>query len=355
MESSQISRAGQTAESAIKKNGVKDPLSSFYLHHSDSPGMILVSQLLTGDNYPSWSRSMSIALYMKNKLGFVDGSIFKPMSTDQILMNSWIRNNNVVISWILNSVSKEISASVMFSESTTEVCVDLRERFQQSTTSNFQLRRDLINLSQDQNSVATYFTKLKTIWEELNNFRPNCSCGQCTCGGVKEMNSFLHSECVMTFLMGLNESFSQTRGQVLLMDLIPSINKVFSLIVQEERQRSVGVRSNALLDSSNAMAMATKVDSQIAVKNQKKKGPFVLIASCWVTRWTSATSYMVFLRVTILNPKLKPTQQMWRLHRSKALHPKLIWITRFFTAKQCHQLINMLSGHLKTSSSNSRR
>jgi hypothetical protein len=41
--------------------------------------------------------------------------------------------------------------------------------------------------------------------------------------------------------MGLNDSFAQIRGQVLLIDLLPSINKVFSLIVQEERQREISI------------------------------------------------------------------------------------------------------------------
>lgn len=39
----------------------------------------------------------------------------------------------------------------------------------------------------------------------------------------------------MSFLMGLNESYAQTRSQILLMDPIPSVNKIFSLIIQEER------------------------------------------------------------------------------------------------------------------------
>lgn len=48
----------------------------------------------------------------------------------------------------------------------------------------------------------------------------------------------------MNFLMGLNDSFSQTRGQILLMDPLPSINRVFSLIVQEEKQKSLSRDTN---------------------------------------------------------------------------------------------------------------
>ncbi|KAK2659001.1 hypothetical protein Ddye_005534 [Dipteronia dyeriana] len=79
-----------------------------------SPGLVLVSQSLTGDNYASKSRAMLIALSVKSKLGFTEGTINKPEGTDINLLNYWIRNNNVVISWILNSVYEEISASIIF-------------------------------------------------------------------------------------------------------------------------------------------------------------------------------------------------------------------------------------------------
>ena len=54
---------------------------------------------------------MMIALSVKNKLGFIDGSFPKPDSSDLPLLNSWIKNNNVFISWILNSVSKDYSVA----------------------------------------------------------------------------------------------------------------------------------------------------------------------------------------------------------------------------------------------------
>jgi hypothetical protein len=48
-----------------------------------------------------------------------------------------------------------------------------------------------------------------------------------------------NQEYIFQFLMGLNDSFSNIRGQILLIDPLPSINKVFSLIVQEESQQEI--------------------------------------------------------------------------------------------------------------------
>lgn len=161
---------------------------------------------------------MTIALTVKNKIGFVDGSIPRPTGD---LLSSWIICNNVVIAWILNSLSKEISASVLFSDSAREIWLDLQEHFQrQNRPRIYQLRRDLINLSQDQLSVSAYFTRLKTLWTELSSYRPVCSCGKCTCGGVKDAVTFLQTEYVMHFLMGLNDSFSQIRLNYFLWSLL---------------------------------------------------------------------------------------------------------------------------------------
>lgn len=97
---------------------------------------------------------MLIALSKKNKLGFVDGIINKPEGNDFDLFNSWIRNNNIVISWILNSASNEIFASVMFATNAHEIQTNLKDRFQQKNRPCiFQMRRELMNFAQDHNSI----------------------------------------------------------------------------------------------------------------------------------------------------------------------------------------------------------
>ena len=53
----------------------------------------------------------------------------------------------------------------------------------------------------------------------------------------------------MKFLMGLNDSFLQVRTQVLLMDPLPSIRKVYSLLIQMEMQRFVSNSFGVKVDS----------------------------------------------------------------------------------------------------------
>ena len=49
----------------------------------------------------------------------------------------------------------------------------------------------------------------------------------------------------MSFLMGLNDTHAAVRGQILLMDPIPALSKVFSLLLQDEKQRKVRKNFNA--------------------------------------------------------------------------------------------------------------
>jgi len=92
---------------------------------------------------------MTIALSVKNMLGFVNGTIPQP-TCDIFLVNAWIRNNNnMVISWILNFVSKEISTSVIYYDYAYDMWIDLKDRYQQNNGRRiFQLRCELMNLNQ---------------------------------------------------------------------------------------------------------------------------------------------------------------------------------------------------------------
>jgi hypothetical protein len=55
--------------------------SPLLLHHSDHPGLLLVSKRLNCDNYNSWHRAMKISLSAKNKTGFITGKIKEPHET----------------------------------------------------------------------------------------------------------------------------------------------------------------------------------------------------------------------------------------------------------------------------------
>ena len=106
-QASQSSTSQSTAHRELSP--MEDLRSPFFLHHRESPGAILVTQLLKEDNYPNWARAMHMALDAKSKLSFVDGSITTSMAITHLEKIGWSKNNSMISSWILNFVSPHIT------------------------------------------------------------------------------------------------------------------------------------------------------------------------------------------------------------------------------------------------------
>ncbi|XP_073067135.1 uncharacterized protein [Primulina eburnea] len=150
-------------------------------------------------------------------------------------------------------VSHLLTDSLLYMSAAYEIWKDLRDRFHQSNAPRiFQLKKRLNELQQGSMDISSYYTRMRTLWDELKDFQP---ISVCNCGSMKEWLNYHNQECVMQFLMGLNESYAQIRAQILMMEPFPIISKTFSLVIQEERQRSIHHDTPASsYDQSLAMA-----------------------------------------------------------------------------------------------------
>ncbi|XP_059302215.1 uncharacterized protein LOC132054181 [Lycium ferocissimum] len=203
----------------------------YHLHSSDAPGMALVNNPFDGRGYQGWKRSVLIALSAKNKLGFITGAHPAPDSTSSDLQ-PWSRCNDMVTSWLLNSLSKEIADSVIYSTTAKELWVSLEHRFGQTNGAK------LYHLQKELSRFAGYFTKLKRLWDELDplNCDVKCTC-VCACEGKAKFEKSQENEKLIQFLMGLNDSYSQAKGNILMMNPLPNINHAYSLVLQDENQK----------------------------------------------------------------------------------------------------------------------
>ncbi|RVW43404.1 hypothetical protein CK203_018503 [Vitis vinifera] len=180
------------AKSEISTDFSKADLSNpYFTHHSDHPGLVLISKSLNGDNYLAWKRAMILALNSKNKLGFVNGSIKVPLEEiDPKGYATWSRCNDMVHSWIVNTLNPEIADSVIYYSTAHEVWEDLCERFSQSN--------------------APRIFEIHVI-----------------------------------------------RGQILLMNHLPSVRQAYSSVSQEEKQCLL-TSTNAAAESAASAAMAVR-------------------------------------------------------------------------------------------------
>jgi len=80
---------------------------------------------------------------------------------------------------------------------------------------------------------------------------------QCTCGGMKQLSNNEEEMRLGQFLMGLNENYSAIRGQIMLMQPLPTVKKAYSLLCKEKKQRGV---------------VEHKVNEQVHAMNVKRSG-----------------------------------------------------------------------------------
>ncbi|KAL6175767.1 hypothetical protein ACLB2K_052406 [Fragaria x ananassa] len=86
---------GSHPSQAIVPEPWEKPRHPLYLHHSDQPGVVLVTQPLVEDNYNNWSQSMSMALMIKNKKGLIDGTVKRPVENEDE-QQQWDRCDTLV-------------------------------------------------------------------------------------------------------------------------------------------------------------------------------------------------------------------------------------------------------------------
>ncbi|XP_021738412.1 uncharacterized protein LOC110704911 [Chenopodium quinoa] len=216
----------------------------YYLSNGDHPGMQLGNHILTGSNYINWSHTVHMALIARNKLQFVDGTLPSPV-VDSPDYQKWLRNDYMVMSWLLNSIDKNLTESFMFVNSSSDLWKEIAERFGQSNAPQlFELHRILGSMNQNNDSIAEYYGRLKSIWDQLQILEgfPDCSCGAmklCSCGILKKLLEMDQRKKLIQFLAGLNKSYDQVTTNLLSADPLPNVNKAYHTLQQIEQQNKL--------------------------------------------------------------------------------------------------------------------
>ncbi|RVW93947.1 hypothetical protein CK203_034086 [Vitis vinifera] len=77
--------------------------------------------------------------------------------------------------------------------------------------------KDLVNCKQEGQGIVVYYGRLKSLWDELNNYDsiPICTCTGCKCNITTQLEKKQEEERVHQFLMGLYEDGYETCRLVL--------------------------------------------------------------------------------------------------------------------------------------------
>ncbi|GJY96081.1 retrovirus-related pol polyprotein from transposon TNT 1-94 [Tanacetum coccineum] len=195
-------------------------ISPYDITTLDNPGLVITQVQLKGDNYGEWSRSFRTAIRARKKFGFIDGTIERPGEKDKDI-EDWWTINSLLVSWIRNTFEPSLRSTISHVEIAKDLWDDIKDRFSISNGPRIQqLKSDLAGCRQ----------KGMTIKQE--------------------------EEKVHTFLIGLDESVYRTaRSNILAQDLLPNLNKVYSILIQEER---VNTMMRGKGERPELMALATQ-------------------------------------------------------------------------------------------------
>ncbi|XP_070036261.1 uncharacterized protein LOC142167359 [Nicotiana tabacum] len=136
----------------------------------------------------------------------------------------------------MSSVSKELVTGIVYGKDASAVWADLRERFDKVNMSRiFQLHKGIATITQGNDSVSVYFSKLKDLWDEFDSMVPP----PCVCPRSRNFMEHMRRQKLLQFLMGLNKSYEQARSQILMTNPTPTVNKAYSMIIERESQRAL--------------------------------------------------------------------------------------------------------------------
>ncbi|VFQ83399.1 unnamed protein product [Cuscuta campestris] len=235
---------------------IHDPSSIYYLHPSEGPGNSLTKYLLKSDNFDIWEKAIRNALGGRGKSVFLSpGGIPKP--TDEHELSAWSANNQIICSWIFNSVDESIQPSIVSHSVASVLWEDLKKRYGCSNGPRvYQLKSELNSLRQKGQTVVSYYNQFITLWNQLHGTSDPTN--GCKCEAAALTRARIERDKTIDFLLGLDdEQFGPIRSQILGTEPVVDIDRAYFLVTQEERHRHI-VRAHD--DRTDSVAFVAKTD-----------------------------------------------------------------------------------------------
>ena len=209
-------------------------LSSVNVHEVDvNPNQRLSSVVLNEFNYLPWSRAVSLALGGRSKLGFINGSIKVPDASSPNY-ESWLSKDQLVMSWLLNSMERKLAEIFSYSKSSYQLWEAVKEMYgiQNNAARVFQLKKDISDLQQDGKPFVQLLGSMKNMWNELEIYRPHTT-------DATLLRKRAEEDKIFQLLSSLDSTYEDLRSHILMNTELPSFTSVCATIQREEVRRNV--------------------------------------------------------------------------------------------------------------------
>jgi len=238
-----------------------DGQSLYFLHPLDSPEAIITTIKFDGRNYELWEQAVPTALMAKNKLGFIDDSIAEPEDKSTVEGIAWIVVNSMVTSWIMNVIDPKLHTSFAYAKSVGALWENIHKRYSIPNVPKIhQLKAQIASCKQNKQEVVEFFNRLVGLWNELGNY---VKIPDCKCGAAAKIARFMEDDKAHQFFVGLDDdSFSTIQSQILALDSLPPLDKIFNVVQEEENHRRVMIGRDNNQDTVAVFAVSHQAKSQ---------------------------------------------------------------------------------------------
>ena len=104
------------------------------------------------------------------------------------------------------------------------------------------------------------------MWDELQIYDV---IPKCTWGAGKSFIDAREKERVHQFMLGLNDHFSTIRSQILNIEPLPTLSKVYSMVTQEEKQQALASARTPTIEATALAAKGYHPTSRMPSFNQR--------------------------------------------------------------------------------------
>ncbi|XP_056693641.1 uncharacterized protein [Spinacia oleracea] len=217
-----------------------DSSSPFFVGPQDRPGDLITPTKLKRDNYEDWAADVRTALKSKRKFGFLNGTYRKP--EPPCTQDDWETLHAMLVSWIMNTIDPEVKTNLSKYDDAYLLWNHLKSLYSVVNGPRIQQLKSRIARCEQTATmpVSTYFGKLNVLWDELGKHEPIicCKCGLCKCELGAEHEKRREDNKLQEFLMGLYAPYyAQIRSNLLSYYPLPTLEKAFNQVIQEERVR----------------------------------------------------------------------------------------------------------------------
>ncbi|KAL6323166.1 hypothetical protein AAG906_027445 [Vitis piasezkii] len=213
-------------------------MNSPFSRHGDRPGDFITPTRLRGDNYDDWASIFSWH-WRHAASSILEGTITGPQPP--YTQSDWNTVNAMLVSWITNTIDPEVKSTLSKFRDAKRLWEHLKQRYAMVNGPRIQqLKTSIAKCEQPKSMyITTYYGKLNVLWEELFKHEPLISCNCCSsCTAASLHHARREQGKLHDFLMGLNtDLYAQLRTNILSQDPLPSLDRAYQLVIQDERVR----------------------------------------------------------------------------------------------------------------------